>query len=142
MEDRLEEIATVPWSLPVGHELPERSKRSALPRVPGFPPRLRREVARGVETALEHHVDVVAVDQRRLVVSEQLTSILVDLLGHKGVIDHVHQVLIEMLANGGDIRRVLSVPGPLRPLLREEAACRQQQAECRGKTSGHYNPNA
>src|SRR4029079_15654750 len=72
VEDRLPEIIAVAGGLPVAGELPSDVQVVAAPRVLRLSPRLGRVVGDVERARLEHHVDGVAVDERRLEVGEEV----------------------------------------------------------------------
>jgi hypothetical protein len=80
---------------------------------------------------LEHHVDVVAVDERRLEVRQQ-ERLIAELQrpGHlvpdERVVENVDEVPVERLPNVRDVASVLRVGAPLRPLLRHGRRGKEQ----------------
>src|SRR5439155_4138406 len=74
-------------------------------------PRRRARVA----PRLHLHEDVVSVEERRLVMSEEVAKARLLLVGHERVVDDVREESVGALADGAGLTGVLRVLAPLRP---------------------------
>ena len=78
-------------------------------------PLLRGVIAGRVLAGLRLHEDAVAVDERNLVVHQQVAVVQRLLLRNERVVDHVGDDAIQVLAGDGNESGVLRIRRPLRP---------------------------
>src|SRR5205085_3360839 len=132
--------------LPVAGELPLLNELAVDPTVFALAPRLDLPVLDVRELAgLELHEDIVAVDERRLVVHEQVTRGVraVLLLVHEWVVDDVGQDVRSGLSGHGDealMLRVLSPVAPPNTRGSEGADCKKQKCRADGHAFPHRSP--
>ena len=124
MEHRFPKIILAAGRFPIARELPILNQRVVAPRILRLTPRLSGEVVEVVRPLLELHEDVVAVDERILVMRDEIGGaehrrVLRSLLGDERVVDDVDDVAIQRLSDDRHLRVVLRVETPLRPILRE-----------------------
>ena len=129
--DRLPDRAAKRHRLPIALEIPHLNQLAVLPTEPPLIPGLRlpcRQI--GIRPRLEFHEHVVAINQRRLVVNEEVgfaEDVLARrlLLFNEGVINDVGEHLIRALPNDIDAAAVAGVMAPLRP-ARAATGCIEQ----------------
>src|SRR5205085_6325739 len=138
MENRLPEVVLAAGRFPVARELPLLREIVAAPRVLRLAPRLRGEVVEVIRPLLELHVDVVAVDERILKMRDEIGiaehgCVLRLLFRDERVVNDVDEVLIDRLPDDRDVRVVLRVEAPLRPVLgrREKREDEKREKYCR-----------
>jgi hypothetical protein len=101
--------------LPLAHRHPPLLETAGVPSKRLDAPSLRRPVARSERAALDHDEDVVAVDDRRGVVHQQVISRGGGLLAHERIHDHRRQHGQHWLATDRDRAGVLRVVTKLWP---------------------------
>src|SRR5215471_12937706 len=117
--DRFPEVLHRTWRHPIAVEGPNVHQVATLPGEFVLVPRLRGEGPKGDGAGLRHHINVIAIDQRRLIVGQKITAGLCLLVRHVWVVDNICQNAVWTLA--GDIQKtsVLRVLRPLGPFLPE-----------------------
>jgi hypothetical protein len=132
-DDRVKHDLAAERRRPVAVERPLQGELVALPRVADLRPGLRLEPvvvlgvvaphrrvhlgnARGVRAALAHHEHAVAVDERRLVVNEQVAAHVRDLVADQRIDHDVGEDPLERLAGRAALPGVRRVIAPLVPV--------------------------
>src|SRR5437773_19737 len=125
--DRFPEIRLSARGHPVAIEGPRFYQVLALPGEFVLMPGLGGIGSDGVRAGFRFHVDIVSLDQRDLIVGEQIATIVRLLVGHERVVDDVRQDLVKVLADDVQKSRVLGILHPLRPAISESC----------GESEGH-----
>src|SRR5712692_10034333 len=128
MEDRLPEVGLRSGGRPIAGEAPGLDQFPVLPLESVLPPNLGRVSVLVIGAALEFHVDVGAVDQRYLIVGQQIVLVGRHLLWDERVVYDTRPYAVERLSRHTYVARMLRIQRPLRPTLRVRGADEQQCA--------------
>jgi hypothetical protein len=145
MEHRLPELVLVARRLPVRGVVPRLDERVAGPDELRLRPVLGRIRVLRVVARLAHHVDVRAVDERRLIVREQ-DRLVVKRLDRRHlvrdveVVHEIDDVAVQALGDVRNLPGVLGVPSPLRPVLAKGERSGEEKSDEENSPDSHGNP--
>src|SRR5712692_8541549 len=128
MEDRFPKVGLRSRRRPIAGEAPGLDQLPVLPLETVLAPNLGRVRVLVIGAGLEFHVDVAAVDERYLIVGQQIVLVGRHLLRNERVVHDARQYVVERLSCHTYLARMLRIERPLWPELRVSGAREQQQA--------------